>query len=407
MLSSVAQVSPIHRPMIDARDRRTLPSICFVGLRNLPVLAREYGQLGAGGAEVQQTLLARALARRGLRVSMVVGDYGQSDGAVWDEIKTYKASRPDEGIPLLRFVHPRWTKLWAAMRRADADIYYASCAGATIGQAAMFTQLHRRKLVFRIASDTDCEPDALLIRYWRDKVLYRYGLQRADIVLAQTPHQQQRLLQNYARDSRVVASLTDSVSSTKSFRDRDIGVLWVGNIRALKRPDRLLQLALSLPGISFHMAGGAMRGDEKLFEKVRSDARSVANVTFHGAVPYHAVGDLFERARVLVGTSEIEGFPNTYLQAWARGTPVVAFLDPQQLLSHNGLGRAVTDMQGMTEAVSALCTEQSVWESASLRSRRFMERQYGDGQMLEPYLQALLSLHEVPTAGTATARLER
>ncbi len=393
--------------MIDARDRQTLPSICFVGLHNLPVLAPEYGRLRAGGAEVQQTLLARALARRGLRVSMIVGDYGQSDGATWDGIKTYKASRPDEGIPLLRFVHPRWTKLWAALRRADADIYYVSCAGATLGQVAMFTQLRRRKLAFRIASDTDCEPDALLIRYWRDKLLYRYGLQRADIVLAQTPHQQQRLLQNYARDSRVVASLSDSVSSNRPFRDRDIGVLWVGNIRALKRPDRLLQLAASLPGISFHMAGGAMPGDEPLFEKVRSAARSLSNVTFHGAVPYHAVGHLFERARVLVGTSEIEGFPNTYLQAWSRGTPVVAFLDPQQLLSHNELGRAVTDMRGMNAAVSALCTEPHEWESASLRCRRFMERQYGAGQMLEPYLQALLGLQEPPAPGATAPRWER
>ena len=54
--------------------------ICFVGLENLPVLAAEFEQRGVGGAQVQQTLLARALVRRGFPVSMVVGDYGQADG---------------------------------------------------------------------------------------------------------------------------------------------------------------------------------------------------------------------------------------------------------------------------------------------------------------------------------------
>src|SRR6185437_8213645 len=94
-------------------------SVCFVGLGNLPVLAREYSDLRAGGAELQQTLLARALARRGWPVSMVVADHGQQDGAVWDGVRTYKAYRPKEGIPVVRFLHPRWTRLVAAMRRAD------------------------------------------------------------------------------------------------------------------------------------------------------------------------------------------------------------------------------------------------------------------------------------------------
>jgi hypothetical protein len=46
-------------------EQQTAPTICFVGLANLPVLAREYGQHGVGGAELQQTLLAKALAARG------------------------------------------------------------------------------------------------------------------------------------------------------------------------------------------------------------------------------------------------------------------------------------------------------------------------------------------------------
>jgi hypothetical protein len=57
--------------------------LCFVGFGNLPVLAREYNHPENGGAQLQQTLLAKALVARGYQVSMVVGDYGQPDAATW------------------------------------------------------------------------------------------------------------------------------------------------------------------------------------------------------------------------------------------------------------------------------------------------------------------------------------
>src|SRR5439155_3386806 len=73
--------------------------VCFVGLGNLPVLAPEYNHHGIGGEQVQQTLLAKALAARGYQVSMVVGDYGQFDGACWHCVTTYKTYRADSGLP--------------------------------------------------------------------------------------------------------------------------------------------------------------------------------------------------------------------------------------------------------------------------------------------------------------------
>jgi glycosyltransferase involved in cell wall biosynthesis len=374
--------------------RQTPQSICFVGLANLPVLAREYGRHGVGGAELQQTLLAKALAAQGYDVSMVVADYGQPDGAVWDGIKTYKAYRPAAGIPVLRFIHPRWTSLWAAMKRARADIYYTSCAGALLGQVVLFARLHGVQVVFRIASNSDCDPAALLIRYWRDKRLYRYGLRRADLVLAQTPGQQQALLKNFRRESRVVASMTDTNGRRPSFEERDISVLWVGNIRALKRPELLLEAARKLPRLQFHIIGGPMPGSESLYEKVRDTASRIPNVRFHGPIPYQEVGDFYERARVFVGTSEIEGFPNTYLQAWARGTPVVAFLDPEQLIARHGMGRAVTSVTQMCAEIVALSDDRHAWEIASQRSREYMDNRFNLTRMTAPYIEALSNLYE-------------
>src|ERR1700722_1213968 len=105
------------------------PSICFVGLNNLPALAPEFRHLPMGGAELQQTLLAKGLASAGFEVSMVVADLGQPDGTTWSGVRTFKAFGPDAGLPGLRFVHPRWTGVWGALKRANAAIRYCSCAG--------------------------------------------------------------------------------------------------------------------------------------------------------------------------------------------------------------------------------------------------------------------------------------
>src|SRR3984957_14567002 len=372
------------------------PAICFVGPANLPVLAREYGHHRVGGAELQQTLLAKALAAQGYDVSMVVADYGQADGASWDGVKTYKAYRPDSGLPGLRFIHPRWTGLWSAMRRSGADIFYVSCAGALLGQVALFTRLHGGKVIFRIASNTDCDPSVLLIHYWRDKRLYRFGLRHADLVLAQTPQQQAALLKNFRRDSRVVSSLTDVGGRRPSFAER-AGVLWVGTMRPLKRPALLLEAARQLPHLQFHIIGGPMPGAESFYASVREEALRIANVTFHGPIPYHQVGEFYERSRVFVGTSEIEGFPNTYLQAWSRGTPVVAFLDPEQLIARHGMGRAVSNVSELCEAIMTLTANPAAWESASQRSGEYMDNRFNLARMTAPYLEAVADLYGRPS----------
>src|ERR1043165_4143346 len=138
------------------RHEAPLPSICFVGLSNLAVLAPEVDRSGASGEPRQHTLLATALARRGYRVSMIVADHGQPDGAMWEGVRTFKAFAPGAGLPVIRFVHPRWTGLVAALSRANADVYYTSCAGGVVGQIAMFCARHGKRFVFRAASDADC-----------------------------------------------------------------------------------------------------------------------------------------------------------------------------------------------------------------------------------------------------------
>lgn len=363
--------------------------LCFVGLDNLPVLAPEFGHHRIGGAQLQQSLLAKAFVRRGFEVSMVVGDYGQEDGAAWSGVRTFKAYRPHEGIPVVRFLHPRWTKLRAALRRANADIYYVSCASAQVGQVAMWAARNGRRMIFRVASDVDCDPQRLLIAYWRDRKLYEYGLRRAAAILTQSVKQQELMHRNYGLESIVTASLVDAAEGELPFAERDVSLLWVSNIQQLKRPDVFVELAQRLHPSTASMVGGAQPAALGLYQRISARAAQVASLTFHGQLPYRATNCLFDRARVFVNSSETEGFPNTFLQAWVRGVPVVSFLDPDGVIRREGLGCAVGNLEEMVGAAQRLSTDFRLWHDASARCKAYMARCYGEERIIAPYLAAV------------------
>lgn len=359
--------------------------ICFVGVETLPVLAREYNRHGIGGEQVQHALLARAFARRGDEVSVICLDYGQPDGARYDGVSVFKSYRRDAGVPVLRFVTPRLTGLWSALARADADVYYTSCASIQVGVVAAFAKLHGRSSCFRIAHDSDCDPARLLLRYRRDKWLYEFGLRRAHAILAQSEQQQRALQSNYGLGSRVAGMLVEPQTRDRDADARDIDVLWVNFLRPFKRPDLALELARRLPAVKVHLVGGAQPGDEALYQRIEAEARTLPNVVFHGQVPYHDVNELYERARVFVNTSDSEGFPNSYLQAWRRGTPLVAFFDPDGIVVRHGLGAVPRDLDGMAAEVSTLLADRARWSARSLACTRFMDEQFSESRILGSY----------------------
>jgi hypothetical protein len=114
-----------------ARAPRASGHICFVAPHAWPVFSGDPHIAEVGGAEVQQSILARLLSANGYRVSMICLDYGQPDRALIDGVTVYKAYRPHGGLPVLRFVHPRLTAMWRVLREVDADEYYCSAAACS------------------------------------------------------------------------------------------------------------------------------------------------------------------------------------------------------------------------------------------------------------------------------------
>ena len=331
----------------------TYRSICFVGADNYPVLNPEYQRHYIGGESVQQTLLAKAFVDLGYDVSMVVTDLGQPDAELIDGVRVFKTFRPNAGLPVFRFIHPRFTGLWQALKRADADIYYQSCASVATGIVAWFCRKYDRKFVFRVAHDTDLMPGQQLIPYWRDKKIYEYGLRQADQIINQSRQQQDLLRENYHLEGPAL-NMVVQLPAPDEIYSRDIDVLWVNNLRPFKRPELVLELARKLPDLRIVMIGGPCHGHEDLYEEVCQQAEGIGNLDFKGHVPYQEVNAYYSRSRVFVNTSDSEGFPNSFLQAWVRGTPVLSFFDPDGIILREGLGSSPGDVDQMVAAVNEL-----------------------------------------------------
>jgi glycosyltransferase involved in cell wall biosynthesis len=361
--------------------------ICIVGLDSYGMLSGEGDLRYIGGESVQHVLLARAWRDLGHEVSIIVHDEGQGPRRVVDGITALAAHTRKGGIPGLRFFHPRASGLVAALSAADADVYYQSPAGANTGITAWYCRMTGRRFMFRVASDTDCDKEHSRIRFLRDRMLYDFGLRRADVIAAQTDYQARLLRENHDLESTVINMMVEPPARIAAV-DKDIDVLWLSNLRALKRPELVLELARQLPDVKFTLAGGPMPGGQTYFDDVAAAAARLPNVTMLGPVRYADTGALFDRARIFLNTSSIEGFPNTFLQAWIRAVPVVSFFDPDGLVNRLQLGRIAGSLDDMREAIRGLLDVHNYRELIGRRAREFAAREFTAG-VAARYLEQL------------------
>ena len=312
--------------------------ICFVGVDNYLMLNSASTGAAVNGEAVQQVLLARAFRDLGFEVSTVVASSGGKIDEVIDSIRVLSAFERGSGYPILRFLHPKMTGLFRCLKEVDADIYFQSPAAGLTGLTAAFCKRHSKIFIYRVASDVDCIPGKQLIELWRDRRLFEFGLRNAHLVATQSQYQQRLLDENYGLKS-IIANMAVEEPIESLDGPKEIDILWISNLKSVKRVDRLLNIAAQLPEVRFAIIGGVVIGEEDYFAEAKSDAAKLPNVEFMGGLSYADVNQQIAKSKILVNTSEIEGFPNTFLQAWIRKVPVVSFFDPDDIIVRQ-IGRA-------------------------------------------------------------------
>jgi glycosyltransferase involved in cell wall biosynthesis len=319
-----------------------------------------------GGSERQQWLLAQALASSGWTVYVGVR-HGLKPGCR-HTIDGVEFHGINEGRHYLLDCH----KFLSTTR---PDWLYKREASHLLGPLVYIAHLVRVKTIFAAAFDTDVRPRAALTSRKRWWPLYAWGLHKTDRLFVQHQGQLNDLPARWRHKAVVVRSITCTPDRYKRHADREGYVAWVGMLRQPKRPDLLIEIAKRSPDVKYIVCGGATshRSPLDYSQSIIDRFQGISNIEFRRQVPPEEAERVIAEASVLLCTSDQEGFPNTFLQAWSHGTPVVTLhVDPDSLIKRLDMGRVTGTVDVTVEQVRKMLSSPEERQDISLRTRNYV-----------------------------------
>jgi glycosyltransferase involved in cell wall biosynthesis len=309
-----------------------------------------------GGVERQTVLMARWLAGRGHNVSLITWNEGGPAEEIIDRVRVIKTCRVNAGLPILRFF-VRWKSLNVALRAANAELYYQSGAQYSTGQVAIWCRYQGRKFIFSAASDNDCGDWGAPRRTLRKGLFYRHGLRHADQIIVQTSAQAEMLKEATGLSTRVLPIAGEDFAAGnelgRAHPDNPPLLLLVGRISAEKNVEMFIELARALHDMRFVIVGP---GDpaQAYVRSMAELANDVPNLEVLGRIDRQQLRQLYCSATALCCTSHYEGFPNTFIEAWSLGLPVISTVDPDGVIATHGLGAHVSGLDEMQAQIRQL-----------------------------------------------------
>ena len=358
--------------------------ICFHSDYLYPVLVPSAAPF-AGGAETQLAKLAHGLLERGFEVTVVTCDFGQPAEIVHEGVRILRSFNPRQGLPVARFFHPRLTRAAGALWKANAELYYVNGSGMAAGLAADVARLRGAGYVNHCASDYDVLPEQIARHMSiRDRWWYLRAIRMADELLAQTEWQQERFRAEFGLHSEILPNIaTIPLRAADVARNRT--VVWLGTYKQIKRPEWFTRLAADLPDVRFVMVGVIPPPplSQQHWLRARSAAERTSNLDVRGFGDSDAIAGLLDNAAILVHTSPVEGFSNVLLEAWSKGVPTVSCVNPDAVVTREGLGAAVAEYSELKDRVQELLRDPEARRAIGARARAYVQRRHSPSVVLD------------------------
>lgn len=360
-----------------------------------------------GGAEVQANYLANELAKRGYRVFYIcqtINSHKINTVETLDNIEFHwlKPSGrfhwldQNKYLKKLQIIKPN-----VAIQRLSSNVTYVignycrktNCKFVWIctDNISPYKDFHVRK--FKKSSELKVLG---FIKYYsfflNAKImdgLRNRGMKNVDVAFTQNESQYRNLQQEFHMLSERMISGHQIPEKTISVKNRfdSRTVIWCGNFGKNKRPEICVKLANTLKNkqIKFIMIGG--HSDKAYVSEILKDKPDTLIAT--GQVSFEESLSYFDHAALLVNTSVLEGFSNTYIQAWLRGVPTVVFgADPNDVIRDNDLGHVAESIDSAQNFIINILDDLNNYETRSEIVKKYAMKHHTIDKMTDNFLMA-------------------
>lgn len=347
------------------KDRRK--RICFITVR--------HPSFGVGGSEVQSFLYAKEFASQGWDVYFLSKIHKEKIEGFDDPNITelfYEGSR------IGFFNHIKVLKLLVANK---IEIIFFRNNTFQLGLLVLSGRLYKWRTIWSVKSDLTCGKDAATIRarnnessnggfsirnlqYAIEDKIFGYGVKNSYTILVQNNYQYDVIKRDFNLDSTVLySSAKIPIKPTKA----ENMVVFIATIKYMKQPELFCEIAqrLSNRGYRFLLIGSNYKDKEKADNLLELVAKS--NVQYLGYQSLDSIREILRSTRLLINTSQFEGFPNSFVQAFTYGIPVASLnVDPDGIIEKYSLGIVANgDVDRLTIEVGKLLENNDRWQQLS------------------------------------------
>jgi glycosyltransferase involved in cell wall biosynthesis len=338
-----------------------------------------------GGAEYQAMLLADLLHRKhDVEICFFVARAGKQTN-----FESHRVVRVGRDGFLSRYGN-FWDvfRLYRALKKFSPDVIYQRVGCSYTGVAARYSKKRRIDCIWHVANEADTDRLPSVFRAFRkphfilERFLFDFGRRRVAKIVVQSDRQARLLRDNLGLDAYRMIRNFHPVPREIGEKDEEFTVCWVANLKLIKNPELLFEIAGHLDDLEhvrFIMVGRPYP-EARLQQAFSRKLSEHDNVDYIDGLSQEDVNSLLARSKLLVNTSPREGFSNVFIQAWLRRVPVFTLgVNPDGLLDDGNLGGAFDSPEALAEKIRYLTQTPARLDAMGKRCREVAAEMFSMG----------------------------
>lgn len=344
-----------------------------------------------GGAEVQSAVLIDYFLEKGVDIVYVAyGDRNSIEPEIVQEnFKLYRVKRPRFGQKSLNYFNRK--EIFRLIEKEFPDILYQRGDFHYMDLISRYGSRKGIPVVTGISMERHCYPGKISFNHLLpisliERCLKKNYFRRSDIIISQTNDQKIKLKKNQGFDSIVIPNGHPLPIGPIEKSDPPT-ICWVANLKPIKRPQDYLLLCDELKGSVFNFTMVGRGEDDKLTRMVREFESDNPHFRYMGELNLEKTNEIIARSHILVNTSLSEGFSNTFIQAWMRGTLVYSTnADPDGMITREGMGGVSDDIRKLSREIVDQISDEDRFENTSRKVKVFSRNKFNVEVIGDRYL---------------------